>query len=112
MPLRGPTICVSLIAQSLHTSLVGWCHSSISLCVSLSGKHGQLVSLAAARGRSCVYLVSVIYRKTAAFSAWRKRVGVEPTIRPAKDRITGFEGRESHRTLFASEARIPSQQRT
>ncbi len=26
----------------------------------------------------------------------------EPTIRPAKDRITGFEGRESHRTLFAS----------
>jgi len=29
-------------------------------------------------------------------------VGVEPTIRPAKDRITGFEGRESHRTLFAS----------
>src|SRR5438309_9613943 len=36
------------------------------------------------------------------FRAWRKRVGVEPTIRPAKDRITGFEGRESHRTLFAS----------
>ena len=35
-------------------------------------------------------------------SIWRKRVGVEPTIRPAKDRITGFEGRESHRTLFAS----------
>src|SRR5258708_163620 len=34
--------------------------------------------------------------------SWRKRVGVEPTIRPAKDRITGFEGRESHRTLFAS----------
>src|SRR6266852_3918610 len=35
-------------------------------------------------------------------SIWRKRVGVDPTIRPAKDRITGFEGRESHRTLFAS----------
>src|SRR6266849_1184226 len=35
-------------------------------------------------------------------SIWRKRVGVEPTIRPAKDRITGFEGLESHRTLFAS----------
>src|SRR5580698_9474531 len=33
---------------------------------------------------------------------WRKRVGVEPTIRPAKDRIAGFEGREDHRTLFAS----------
>src|SRR5712692_4883163 len=33
---------------------------------------------------------------------WRKRVGVEPTIRPAKGRIAGFEGRESHRTLFAS----------
>ena len=35
--------------------------------------------------------------------SWRKRVGVEPTIRPAKDRIAGFEGREGHRTLFASE---------
>jgi hypothetical protein len=33
-------------------------------------------------------------------------VGVEPTIRPAKDRIAGFEGRESHRTLFASENSI------
>jgi hypothetical protein len=33
---------------------------------------------------------------------WRKRVGVEPTIRPAKDRIAGFEGREGHRTNFAS----------
>jgi len=32
---------------------------------------------------------------------WRKRVGVEPTIRPAKERIAGFEGREDHRTLFA-----------
>jgi len=29
-------------------------------------------------------------------------VGVEPTIRPAKDRIAGFEGRGSHRTPFAS----------
>src|SRR5258708_14397936 len=37
---------------------------------------------------------------------WRKRVGVEPTIRPTKDRITGFEGRESHRTLFASVSSI------
>src|ERR1700681_1507055 len=37
---------------------------------------------------------------------WRKRVGVEPTIRPAKDRIAGFEGRESHRTLFASASSI------
>ena len=33
---------------------------------------------------------------------WRKRVGVEPTIRPAKDRIAGFEDREGHRTPFAS----------
>jgi hypothetical protein len=33
---------------------------------------------------------------------WRKRVGVEPTIRPAKDRIAGFEGRGDHRTPFAS----------
>src|SRR6267143_3150653 len=38
--------------------------------------------------------------------AWRKRVGVEPTIRPAKDRIASFEGRESHRTLFASVSSI------
>ena len=37
---------------------------------------------------------------------WRKRVGVEPTIRPAKDRITGFEGRERHRTIFASGSSI------
>jgi len=29
-------------------------------------------------------------------------VGVEPTIRPAKDRIAGFEDREGHRTPFAS----------
>jgi hypothetical protein len=31
-------------------------------------------------------------------------VGVEPTIRPAKDRIAGFEDREGHRTPFASAA--------
>jgi hypothetical protein len=29
-------------------------------------------------------------------------VEVESTIRPAKGRIAGFEGREDHRTLFAS----------
>jgi hypothetical protein len=39
---------------------------------------------------------------------WRKRVGVEPTIRPAKDRIAGFEGREDHRTPFASVESIGS----
>src|SRR5947199_5018518 len=39
---------------------------------------------------------------------WRKRVGVEPTIRPAKDRIAGFEGRERHRTFFASANSIVS----
>jgi hypothetical protein len=33
---------------------------------------------------------------------WRRRVGVEPTIRSAKGRISGFEGRDSHRTIFAS----------
>ena len=36
-------------------------------------------------------------------SIWRKRVGVEPTIRPASGRISGFEDREDHRTPFASE---------
>jgi hypothetical protein len=29
-------------------------------------------------------------------------VGVEPTIRSAQGRIGGFEGRDSHRTIFAS----------
>ena len=33
---------------------------------------------------------------------WRRRVGVEPTIHPAKGRIAGFEGREDHRTPCAS----------
>ena len=37
---------------------------------------------------------------------WRRRVGVEPTIHPAKGRIAGFEGREDHRTPFASGAII------
>jgi len=32
---------------------------------------------------------------------WRERVEVESTIRPAKGRIAGFEGREGHRTPFA-----------
>src|ERR1700730_9596585 len=33
---------------------------------------------------------------------WRRRVEVESTIRLAKSRIAGFEGREGHRTPFAS----------
>ena len=33
-------------------------------------------------------------------------MGVEPTIRPAKDRIAGFEGRGDHRTPFASASSI------
>jgi hypothetical protein len=32
-------------------------------------------------------------------------VEVESTIRPAKGRIAGFEGREDHRILFASVVR-------
>jgi hypothetical protein len=47
--------------------------------------------------------LTILIRKS-----WRKRVGVEPTIRSAKDRIDGFEGREDHRTLFASVLRNPS----
>jgi hypothetical protein len=43
---------------------------------------------------------------------WRRRVEVESTIRPAKGRIAGFEGREGHRTPFASTSRIASLQRT
>jgi hypothetical protein len=38
---------------------------------------------------------------------WRKRVGVEPTIHPAKGRIAGFEDREDHRTPCASVYRQP-----
>jgi hypothetical protein len=39
---------------------------------------------------------------------WRKRVGVEPTIRIAKSRINGFEGHEDHRTSCASVANYSS----
>jgi len=39
-------------------------------------------------------------------SIWRGRVEVESTIRPAKGRIAGFEGREGHRTPFAPAVRI------
>jgi len=38
---------------------------------------------------------------------WRRRVGVEPTIHPAKGRIAGFEDREDHRTPCASVYRQP-----
>jgi hypothetical protein len=50
--------------------------------------------------------VNFISRERVKKGLWRKRVGVEPTIRPAKGRITGFEGRERHRTLFASASSI------
>ncbi len=40
--------------------------------------------------------------RNSAGEIWRKRVGVEPTILAAKDRINGFEGHEGHRTPFAS----------
>jgi hypothetical protein len=43
---------------------------------------------------------------------WRRRVEVESTIRPAKDRIAGFEGRGSHRTPFASELCKPITRQT
>src|SRR5271156_3066706 len=33
---------------------------------------------------------------------WRRRVEVESTTRSAKERVAGFEGREGHRTPFAS----------
>jgi hypothetical protein len=40
--------------------------------------------------------------RTSPTEHWRRRVEVESTIRPAKDRIAGFEGRGDHRTPFAS----------
>jgi hypothetical protein len=39
-------------------------------------------------------------------------VEVESTIRPAKGRIAGFEGREGHRTPFAPARRISSLPKT
>ncbi len=50
--------------------------------------------------------VDVSFRRSDPEISWRKRVGVEPTIRPAKDRIAGFEGRGDHRTPFASASSI------
>ncbi len=47
-------------------------------------------------------LRQLLLRETESTGLWRKRVGVEPTIRPAKGRIADFEGREGHRTPFAS----------
>ncbi len=38
-------------------------------------------------------------------------MGVEPTIRPAKDRIAGFEGRGDHRTPFASGESIAGEEK-
>ncbi len=39
-------------------------------------------------------------------------MGVEPTTLAAKDRIAGFEGREDHRTLFASAGNYRVAERT
>src|SRR5260370_27631626 len=44
-------------------------------------------------------------------TAWRRRVEVESTIRSAKDRIAGFEGRGSHRTPFASGGSIAGEEK-
>src|SRR5690348_9824942 len=50
-----------------------------------------------------LFVPSLVTRHLSLVTAfWRKRVGVEPTIRLAKSRIAGFEGRDSHRTIFAS----------
>jgi hypothetical protein len=61
---------------------------------------GQLGSKT--RPKLAPFAVRTPARATESTRLWRKRVGVEPTIRPAKDRIAGFEGREDHRTPFAS----------
>lgn len=39
-------------------------------------------------------------------------MGVEPIIRSAKERIAGFEGRENHRTFFASAEKTVRDYRT
>src|SRR4029077_19501724 len=51
----------------------------------------QLFRLVQKQPRNCLFS-----------TVWRRRVEVESTIRPAKGRITGFEGREDHRPLVAS----------
>jgi hypothetical protein len=53
-------------------------------------------------GSSVSYWNSSQVRSMKIGNLWRRRVGVEPTIRSAKGRIGGFEGRDSHRTIFAS----------
>src|SRR4029077_16369659 len=53
------------------------------------------------RSVACFWLLTPT-RAIESSTSWRKRVGVEPTILAAKDRINGFEGHENHRTPFAS----------
>ena len=48
------------------------------------------------------FAASFFYNSLSFKQMWRKRVGVEPTILAAKDRINGFEGHENHRIPFAS----------
>ncbi len=43
------------------------------------------------------YLFQLVVLQESFLMIWRRRVEVESTIRPAKGRIAGFEGREGHR---------------
>ncbi len=72
------------------------CRSNYSEQILLAPRHGSWV----VPGKLCPDQVGTAPQDSR--GTWRKRVGVEPTIQPAKGRIAGFEGREGHRTLFAS----------
>jgi len=50
---------------------------------------------------SGLFSLCLAAKATESTGLWRRRVEVESTIRPAKDRIAGFEGRGDHRTPFA-----------
>ena len=77
-------------------------HSRKQTVAMLDTTAGEVVSLATNPGfRGCFWVLTST-KAIESSSIWRKRVGVEPTIRPAKDRIAGFEDREGHRTPFAS----------
>ena len=51
----------------------------------------------------CAFWVLTPNRKAIEFATnWRKRVESNPPFDPRRTDFTGFEGRETHRTLFAS----------
>ena len=82
-------------------------------CIGLSSVAARIVLSGAAN--SCRFLLAppspMLPNLLKMGTMWRRRVEVESTIRPAKDRIAGFEGRGSHRTPFASGGSIAGEEK-